>query len=427
MSRAFLRILPQLVQEGLIEPSQADRIRARFATDDQSGSRMLLVFAILGSLLIGLGIMLVIAHNWDDLSRPTRTAIAFVPVLLGQGLVVYALRAETIGRGWREGSAIFLACALCACVALISQIYHISGELDGYLFTCSLLVLPLLYLPGSLITALCYLAMITWYGWLVHFERWGDAARPWLLIPLIAAAVPYYLQQARSNGTTVGFWWLSLFMALTVGMATQLFHTDWEVEHALGMMAIASSFTLVPWLHPRLELRTWPWVLVGGATVLVLFFTFSFRMIWMSSGGYEDRGLGQDLVSIAVLIAIGSVAYGLSLRRRKPFERWPWPEAMLLFFLCYAVGLFAPALAAVLMNLALLVLGVMNVKRGIEQDSLRRMNLGLLILGLTILLRFFDSDLSFVLRGLAFIAIGAGFLYMNLRLVQKRKRDGTPQ
>ena len=34
-----------------------------------------------------MGIILIIAHNWDDLSRPLRTLLAFAPVLLGQGLV----------------------------------------------------------------------------------------------------------------------------------------------------------------------------------------------------------------------------------------------------------------------------------------------------------------------------------------------------
>ena len=35
---------------------------------------------------------------------------------------------------------------------------------------------------------------------------------------------------------------------------------------------------------------------------------------------------------------------------------------------------------------------------------------------------FFDTDLDFVVRGLGFIAIGAGFLYMNVRAVRQRKK-----
>jgi len=61
------QVLPELVREGLITADQAERIRARYAADPQrSGNRMLLVFAILGSLLVGLGIILIIAHNWDE-------------------------------------------------------------------------------------------------------------------------------------------------------------------------------------------------------------------------------------------------------------------------------------------------------------------------------------------------------------------------
>ncbi len=64
------QVLPELVREGLITADQAERIRARYAADPQrSGNRMLLVFAILGSLLVGLGIILIIAHNWDELRR----------------------------------------------------------------------------------------------------------------------------------------------------------------------------------------------------------------------------------------------------------------------------------------------------------------------------------------------------------------------
>jgi hypothetical protein len=34
--------------------------------------------------------------------------------------------------------------------------------------------------------------------------------------------------------------------------------------------------------------------------------------------------------------------------------------------------------------------------------------------------RFFDSDLSFVTRGLGFIAVGAGFLVANIVLFKRR-------
>ena len=80
----LLDALPELVREGLITADQADRIHMRYAApQEQSGNRMLLLFSILGGLLIGLGLILVVAHNWEDLSRTTRTVFAFLPMAIG--------------------------------------------------------------------------------------------------------------------------------------------------------------------------------------------------------------------------------------------------------------------------------------------------------------------------------------------------------
>ena len=273
--------LPELLRDGLLDPQQAERIRAKYAVpDERSGTRMLLLLAILGSLLVGLGIILIVAHNWDDLPRSARTALAFLPVLLGQGLLAFAVLRRPEVMAWREGSALLLACGLCASVALISQIYPIHGELEGYLLLCCALILPLLYIPGSIIVALGYLALVLWHGVLLRTEHFGAERYPWSMLLLLLAAVPFYLQQARRMGGSIGFWWLSLFMAITSGVASQLFYTDWSMLHVLVMLAIASAYTLVPWLFPERTLRTWPWVLVGGLTVLILFFAFSFRPLW---------------------------------------------------------------------------------------------------------------------------------------------------
>lgn len=417
----LLDSLPQLVDEGLITAEQSDRIRTRYSTDaTRSGNRMLLVFSILGSLLVGMGIILIVAHNWDDLPRLVRTLLAFIPMLLGQGSVWYSIQRKTGDPAWREGAAVFLACGLCACIALISQIYHMGGDLEGYLLTCALLIAPLLYVPGSVIVGICYLALITWYGSIFRFEHGND--RPWLLLFLLAAAVPFYLRQARISGMSVGFWWISLCMALTLGISSQLFYTALETEHTLGLMALAAAFTLVPWLHAGRSLRTWPWVIVGGASTFIVFCIFSFRDMWRNAHHLADTGIKQDLPWIIALCVTGIASYMLSLKKRKPFEGYAYPEGWWLFLICYLVSFVSPIAATILVNLSLLVMGVVTVKHGIASDSLRRMNLGLTILSATLLMRFFDTEMGFLLRGGLFIGIGCGFLFLNLRMVRQREK-----
>jgi len=42
---------------------------------------------------------------------------------------------------------------------------------------------------------------------------------------------------------------------------------------------------------------------------------------------------------------------------------------------------------------------------------------------LLIICRFFDTNLSFVLRGLLFVLVGLGFFAMNYWMIRKRKQQ----
>lgn len=430
MAADLLKELPRLVVQGLVSEEQAARIRAHYgAQAEQGGNRLLAVFAVLGSLLVGLGIILLVAHNWDDLARTARTVLAYLPMLLGIGLVLYTLARRPDNTVWREGSALLLACGICACIALLSQIYHVNGQLEEYLFTCSLLILPLLYLPGSVMAGLVYLSMVTWYAWLLNFGSWSShRAEPLLALPMVAAAVPAYLAMARKHGTSIGFLWTGLFLAIAVGSISQMFYKDFGLGHVLAIAGIAGAYTLVPWLHHGRELRTHPWVVVGGASMLILYGVLSFRDPWQELRREPFFGdHAQDLPPMLIGIATGLMAYVLSIRVRRPFQAWPYPEAFGLLLICCGLAWVDVDLASITVNLALLAMGAITVKHGITGDSLKRMNLGLAILGVTVLLRFFDSDMSFVLRGIAFILVGVGFLFMNLRMVEQRKRKQRAQ
>jgi hypothetical protein len=76
--------------------------------------------------------------------------------------------------------------------------------------------------------------------------------------------------------------------------------------------------------------------------------------------------------------------------------------------------------SAALMNCYALWLGIDILIRGIRSNSVARANFGLLLIAVLALSRFFDSELSFVTRGLGFIVVGAGFLVANILMFKKR-------
>ena len=81
----------------------------------------------------------------------------------------------------------------------------------------------------------------------------------------------------------------------------------------------------------------------------------------------------------------------------------------------------ASTIAVVLVNVLVFLLGVFTIREGARKNHLGLLNYGLLIITALIICRFFDTDLSFVARGLLFVGVGAGFFFANYWMIQKRK------
>jgi hypothetical protein len=75
-------------------------------------------------------------------------------------------------------------------------------------------------------------------------------------------------------------------------------------------------------------------------------------------------------------------------------------------------------IAAALFSAYVFVLGIGTLVDGLRRRRMGIVNAGMAVLAAIILCRFFDSELGFVLRGVAFILIGTGFLVTNLMLLR---------
>jgi hypothetical protein len=78
------------------------------------------------------------------------------------------------------------------------------------------------------------------------------------------------------------------------------------------------------------------------------------------------------------------------------------------------------AFAQAIFNVYLFVLGLGTLIAGFRGNRLGRVNAGLLALSALLVARFFDSDLSFLARGVAFIVVGAGFLVTNVVMLRRK-------
>ncbi|MCX2745355.1 DUF2157 domain-containing protein [Mangrovivirga sp. M17] len=418
--------LKELTEKGVISDDIAENIRSYYASKKQPESnKLVLAFSILGSLLIGSGIILIIAHNWDQFSRLTRTVIAFLPLVLGQLACGFAILKKKDSQSWKEGSAVFLFLSIGATISLISQIYHIQGQLSGFLLTWVLLGLPIIYLMRSSISSLFYIIGITWYACELSYWNYPSttAYGYWLLL---AAVIPWYLYLLRSkpesNFTYFHHWFLPLSVTICLGSLSGKFEE-------LMFIVYISYFGLIYLVgngFNDLKLRNNGFKIFGALGTMVVLYSLSFDEFWnhLRSERFDIDGISTSPEAIASLILFGIASVFLTLKiKSKGIKNVSFLSLVFpLVGLTFIIGLRAP-MAVFLINISILTIGILYVNEGAKKDHLGIMNFGMVTIALLAICRFFDSDLSFYVRGALFVIVGISFFVANYWMLKRKSKN----
>ncbi len=421
--------IPKLVSEGIINRENADKLRDYYGeSEDTAGLKTVLaIFGVLGAILIGAGIILILAKNWSDLSRAARTVLSFMPLVAGQLLVLYAFLRKRDSGAWREGTTSFLMISIGACISLIGQTYHIPGDFSGFLLSWMLLALPLIYIMDATLPALFYLVGITVWSGSVQSDR-GDALLFWALLALM---VPFILKKIKnnpySNPSVFICWSLSVVLCVAIGITLE------KVLPGLWIVVYSSYFVtlfLLAELRFRKAQALWqqPFKVVGTLGTLAMSYLLTYEWPWERIGfryyrheaGYHELAGYLDYV-----IAIGLVLAALYMififaRKRKAYPL-VFASMAVLSILGYFMAQAWDTMPVVLLyNAYLLILGIYIVTRGVRAGRLGTANGGMLVLAMLAILRFFDSSMGFLERGVAFILVGAGFLVSNVMIIKRR-------
>lgn len=417
----------ELLEAGVIDTSTADRIAAYYqAKSSNSGNRLFLVFGILGALLIGLGVILILAHNWDNLSRGVKTVFAFLPLLIAQGLCAFTLLRKEDSDTWRESTATLLFFGVGASIALISQIYNMPGQLETFLLTWAVLVLPIIYIMRSSMVSLLYLAGITWYACLTGYDYGGSFWNYYWL--LLLAVLPFYYMenQRRPNSNALAFhhWMIPISLTITLGIFADRYD-EWMFVAYMSLMGLFYQIGNTSAFQGKRLLRN-AYRVIGALGTIAILLVLSFSWFWKDLVREANDWMGifysQEMyLSIALTLITGVLAFR-NVSRAKWRRIEPLTPVFLVFFILFLIGT-QTSIVTLLINLLVLVVGVLIIRKGGQEDHLGVLNFGLLVVSALIFARFFDANLSFVLRGLLFVLLGVGFFFVNYRMLQKRKAN----
>jgi uncharacterized membrane protein len=422
MNSKLIKELPELVKNKVITQDVASDIEHYYLSkQENSPNKLYTVFGVLGSLLVGLGIILILAHNWDDFSRTTKTIFAFLPLIIGQLFVGYAILKKK-NTTWKEASGTFLFFAVGSSIALVSQIYNIPGDFSSFLLTWIVLCLPLIYLLKSNAVAILHIAFATYYACNYGYGYLSIGQSPWLYLVLLALVLPHYWQLLKQNPlaniTSIFNWILPLSLVITLGAFVDN-HDNFGYLMYVILFGLFYNIGKIP-LFDDQKLRKNGYVIFGSVGTIILLLWTSFNWLW-DFDMKDTFALSQEFYIALVLFIMSSFFMGYSYSKQwiKGFNLFQF--VFIIFTVLFFVGMQNDILPTILVNILIFALGLVTIKIGTDKFHFGILNYGLLIITALVICRFFDTDMSYIIRGLLFVAVGVGFFLTNYIMLKKQK------
>ncbi len=422
MNSKLLNELPELIKNQVISEDIALKIRQYYLSKQSDGpNRLFTVFGVLGSLLVGLGIILIMAHNWDEFTRPVKTIFAFLPLVLGQLFAGYSILKKK-STTWKEASGTFLFFAVGSSIALVSQIYNIPGDLSSYILTWIVLCLPLVYLLKSNAVAILHIVFSTFYACNLGYGYESIGETPWLYLLLIAFLLPHYLQllkhRPEANITSIFNWLLPLSLIITLGVFVEQ-NDDFGYLMYVILFGLFYNIGKIPSFDDQ-KLRRNGYLIFGSVGTVIMLLLTSFNWIWEFSMT-KNEFLSQEFYIALILfcLALAVLIYSYSKQWVKRFNLFHF--VFIIFTLLFFVGMADNLIPTILVNILIFALGLVTIKIGTDKFHFGILNYGLLIITALVVCRFFDTDLSYVIRGLLFVSVGLGFFLTNYVMLKRKK------
>jgi uncharacterized membrane protein len=174
------------VSRGLISGTTADALLADAEANDSRSISFGFILTMMSALLVCAAVLLVVASNWENIPRLTRVALLFA--LIATGYVGGALLKLRGNGAAAEAAWLVAAAGFGGGIALIGQMYHLSGdELAAILTWCAGTVVAAAALRSAPLTISGAGIATVWF-----VVQWIDFFRPHDLpyfYPLVAAAI----------------------------------------------------------------------------------------------------------------------------------------------------------------------------------------------------------------------------------------------
>lgn len=419
--------------------------RRHIGTDEQRPDyRIRVVLGVLGSLFVGIGLVLIFFNFWRDFPVGLQASFAVLPILLGQGFAVYVYLRQQKSVLFRESAAILWCVGVVSSVALVNSVFDIHCGFMNCLLLDIVLCLPVLWLFRAVSPLAPYLYMV------IHWSSQANTAEFFAAILLLTGGLllPLMLRKDKTDTRYRFSVWIATIGAVAfygVQIAVRIAQQDLNFNVLwipLFLLPVFAAFLL--WDRGLDLTRPFaPLGLLGGTACMMLFSGIAWDTILPYSYSWAAESFSDLLTDTALYtpqfpafaeniwlyaaILLSVVLVGLSAFLRRDALEDDLLKILQAAFLCCAFlfGLFGVAFSAdnffLFTLIAAIGFGIVLLFSGAQTMRLTYVNLGMILLFMQcfFLLQIFSSNI--LLIGFAFVAFGALLIGINIKMARDKK------
>ncbi len=402
------------VEKDLITASQAERILAEYPEKQILPMTFQRTFSALGVILIAIGVLLVLAHNWDALSRGVRLTSVVVLLLLSQGATLATMHIEKFAR-YREGMSLVLSLMVGAALILTGQTFYLGVDTSWLFGVWMVLILPIALLTETVLPVFFY--TVLFYVWLTQAY---DAWYIWFSWPFLFVLVPLMrkFEETETRGSSALAWLFVVGLVTAFLVCFRPYFGDLAVQIMALFFYRMSEIDIE--IGNRGEFWDRPLFSLGFIGSLFCIFLLTFYNLWHHSS--EIAG-GTPVVMLVAMFGIAMISVWQNSRRARGdlLARFSALAVPIVGFtsILWLFGM-PDWLAVGIMNAYLIIVGLYLMVRGYVRRQVSVFNVGMLLITALIVARLFDVDMDFLVRGVLYIILGIIFFGVNYRMrIQK--------
>lgn len=411
--------------EGLVDDALAQRILARYPETPGRGWGRI-VFSALGAALVGLGVILFFAYNWQSIAKLAKLALVFGALAAAHGAAMALARRPAPNRALIEGLHALGTMLFGAGIWLVAQIYHIDEHYPNAFLVWALGALALAWAMPSLVQALLALFLISFWAGVELFQFRSPMHGAPLLVVLGVLPFAWWRRSAALLACAL----VVLFVVTALAVGWIDFKALLPLLFMMGTAAVVAAVAAQASAFAAAEgpLRTVGLVVVIGCGVALSFPAFARDLGRVT---FDKPGLSIYFAAagVALLGAVVAAAFSYShgaLARIDTHRRWQL--ALIGVGLAIVLGsLFARGrvdgwVAALPFNVIVLGLAALLILEGSANLRPRLVAAGCVVFALVSVSRYTDLFSSLLVRSAVFVLLGAGLFFVGSFYARSRRR-----